>query len=485
MLTMRLSWVDPPVPDAGVRVPTRLAVFQNGFASLTPWNASPTLGEINSSFADSHRRVDEVLVIAYTAELLRLVEQLHSVGMLHTQLTAEHVLVHTLVNEDTEGVEDDGYTPMVRLELLGLSKVLDMRSYPQNTRFKVPPAHWRDARCVEQLDGSAWSFHADLFGLSSVVHLLLFNEPLQLDQCVTDLKKATAERERIEKYERRRSMAAAAEAAEAEGGGPNEEEEPEPPPPPPPPVEELLSEYERARREQMEKNRAMMESLGLLTAAKDIRDDDDEPVSRVKRGRPSNTDMAERRANDPHWVGEEEVDEGQALRKKARLLKSIAEDGTWKPHLPLKRYWQLELWQDFFSQVIHVHHELPCPELCNIRASFEAHLSQPSVRADLKAALLRQRSLLEARPSTSRVQLSRKIQADTLRRALGAVAADLGAAPADLEQTWCVPFDVVQETLVEVFGACEEIELLGALNKAVNTGKLANASGGYTMCPLY
>ncbi|KAJ1640095.1 hypothetical protein T492DRAFT_855431, partial [Pavlovales sp. CCMP2436] len=59
MLTMRLSWVDPPVPDAGVRVPTRLAVFQNGFASLTPWNASPTLGEINSSFADSHRRVDE------------------------------------------------------------------------------------------------------------------------------------------------------------------------------------------------------------------------------------------------------------------------------------------------------------------------------------------------------------------------------------------------------------------------------------------
>ncbi|KAJ1640094.1 hypothetical protein T492DRAFT_832301 [Pavlovales sp. CCMP2436] len=109
------------------------------------------------------------------------------------------------------------------------------------------------------------------------------------------------------------------------------------------------------------------------------------------------------------------------------------------PHLPLKRYWQLELWQDFFSQVIHVHHELPCPELCNIRASFEAHLSQ------------KQKQKKQAEPLAGRKKkLPPSMTLYVYKLALGAVAADLGAAPADLEQTWCVPFDVVQETLVEV-----------------------------------
>lgn len=145
----------------------------------------------------------------------------------------------------------------------------------------------------------------------------------------------------------------------------------------------------------------------------------------------------------------------------------------------------MELWQELFS-LIHLPAGQPCPDLAPIRAAFEAHLSQPAVRAELRAALARQRSALEARPFATRMQLNRKIQTETLRKALGAVASDLGAAPPpDEAQPVVVPLELVQEALVEVFGSCGEAELVHALNKAVNTGKLANSRGGFVLAPLF
>lgn len=149
------------------------------------------------------------------------------------------------------------------------------------------------------------------------------------------------------------------------------------------------------------------------------------------------------------------------------------------------RYWQVELWQELFS-VIHLPADQPCPDLATIRAGFEAHLSQTSVRAELRAALARQRSVLEARPSASRMQLPRKIQTDTLRKALGAVASDLGTQPpSDDAEARVIPLELVQDALLEVFGNCNEPELVQALNKAVNTGKLANSHGGFVLSPLF
>lgn len=124
------------------------------------------------------------------------------------------------------------------------------------------------------------------------------------------------------------------------------------------------------------------------------------------------------------------------------------------------------------------------PDLAPIRLAFEQHLAQPAVRAELKAALARQQTVMDARPAT-RPQLYRKIHADALRKALHAVAADLGtAAPAESDESYVVPVELVQEALVEVFGVCHEPELVQALNKAVNTGKLANARGGFVLAPL-
>lgn len=87
-----------------------------------------------------------------------------------------------------------------------------------------------------------------------------------LRQAVADLRKASMATDR----QRAKSAAAVpkpdgAEAAggadEGEGGGTEGGAAP------PEPEEEKLSDYERARREQMEKNRAMMESLGLISVS--------------------------------------------------------------------------------------------------------------------------------------------------------------------------------------------------------------------------
>jgi hypothetical protein len=128
--------------------------------------------------------------------------------------------------------------------------------------------------------------------------------------------------------------------------------------------------------------------------------------------------------------------------------------------------------------------DAPRPDLAPIRAAFEQHLAQPAIRAELKAALARQQTVMDSRPA-SRPQLYRKIQAETLRKALNAVAADLGTPPpAESDETYVVPVELVQEALVEVFGVCQEPELVQALNKAVSSGKLANTRGGFMLAPL-
>jgi len=147
-------------------------------------------------------------------------------------------------------------------------------------------------------------------------------------------------------------------------------------------------------------------------------------------------------------------------------------------------YWQVELWQEFFA-LIHLPTDQPRPTLAPIREALEAHLAQPAVAAELRMALARQRVVLESRASASRLQANRRIQADTLRRALGAVAADLGTQPpVDDAAEWVVPLELVHEALLEIFGSCPEPELVQVLNKAVNTGKLANARGGFVLAPL-
>jgi hypothetical protein len=254
-----------------------------------------------------------------------------------------------------------------------------------------------------------------------------------------------------------------------------------------------------------------------------------------KRGRPRKSDAPKPDADDD--------DDEPRKKHRANQRSTIDEDGTWHPHLPLKRcahtaaahrcrlrtvperraapsvwhasparspsplrslsrslpsralsfapvrrglcrYWQVELWQHFFTQLIHMPADAPRPDLAPIRAAFEQHLAQPAIRAELKAALARQQTVMDSRPA-SRPQLYRKIQAETLRKALNAVAADLGTPPpAESDETYVVPVELVQEALVEVFGVCQEPELVQALNKAVSSGKLANTRGGFMLAPL-
>jgi hypothetical protein len=143
------------------------------------------------------------------------------------------------------------------------------------------------------------------------------------------------------------------------------------------------------------------------------------------------------------------------------------------------------LWQELFGQLIHVRPDQPCPNLTAIRKMFERYLAQPSVRAELKASIGRHRNTMESRPPT-RAVANRKVQLEPLRKALAAVASDLGAgSPPEEAQARVVPIELVQELLVEIFGVCHEPELVQALNKAVNSGRLANAHGGFVPAPLY
>lgn len=53
-----------------------------------------------------------------------------------------------------------------------------------------------------------------------------------------------------------------------------------------------------------------------------------------KRGRPRKSEGGGGGGGDK---GADDDDDGEGGRKKSRLRSAVGEDGTWRPHLPLKR----------------------------------------------------------------------------------------------------------------------------------------------------
>jgi hypothetical protein len=72
-----------------------------------------------------------------------------------------------------------------------------------------------------------------------------------------------------------------------------------------------------------------------VQAAKDMRDDPDAPKKRQRARKSDVADKGERAEDDDDGYGD---DRAGGPRKKQRPKSAVWDDGTWHPHLPLKRY---------------------------------------------------------------------------------------------------------------------------------------------------
>ena len=143
---------------------------------------------VNSARADptsGQSTLDESVVMFFTIELLRVVEAMHRVGILHGDLKADNCLIRL---RET-GLSDSDWSfqyqadgsygwDLKGLKLIDFGRSIDMTPFRSDVQFI---ADWKTGKqdCVEMRELRPWTYQVDYFGLAGVVHSLLFGKYIE------------------------------------------------------------------------------------------------------------------------------------------------------------------------------------------------------------------------------------------------------------------------------------------------------------------
>jgi checkpoint serine/threonine-protein kinase len=126
--------------------------------------------------------LDELLVVFFTIELLRLLEGMHGIGFVHGDLKIDNCLIRL---EDVPGgasAWSPHYNPTGEagwsykgLKVIDFGRTIDTRLFPHGQEFV---AEWNvDERdCFEIQEGRPWTYQTDYYGLAGIVYCMLFGK---------------------------------------------------------------------------------------------------------------------------------------------------------------------------------------------------------------------------------------------------------------------------------------------------------------------
>ncbi|KAI9886229.1 MAG: hypothetical protein M1823_001964 [Watsoniomyces obsoletus] len=167
-------------------------------ASPTSTSATSTSMTITAPSSGSAGMLNETLIIFFTVELMRIIEALHSRGIIHGDIKADNCLLRLdppyqpqrrhsdARNQDMEK-EEEGcsqiYSPLGSkgwsrkgISLIDFGRGIDMFAFRGDVEFKANwiPTKNNNEDCPQIKESREWTFEIDYFGLAGVVHSLLW-----------------------------------------------------------------------------------------------------------------------------------------------------------------------------------------------------------------------------------------------------------------------------------------------------------------------
>lgn len=162
-----------------------LFYFQDeSFLILDYHSQSTLLDVVNYYNSQEHQHIPEILCIYLTVELLRSIETLHQISIIHADLKADNCMVRFEPVEESEW--PDEYNPnnaawsKKSITLIDFGRGIDLSLFPQHTRFTSGNMKVDEQDCVEMNEGTPWSYEADYYGLAGIVHSLLFGSYIRI-----------------------------------------------------------------------------------------------------------------------------------------------------------------------------------------------------------------------------------------------------------------------------------------------------------------
>ncbi len=156
-------------------------------------NQGTVLDLVNNFKTNINSGIDEILVIFITIELLKIINSLHEVGILHGDLKPDNCMLRFENDNNnlnwSQQYERDGSNGWLNkgIKLIDFGRSIDMLLFPKNVQFICD---WETDQqdCQEMRDHKPWTYQSDYYGLANIIHTLLFGNFIEIIQIENSTK---------------------------------------------------------------------------------------------------------------------------------------------------------------------------------------------------------------------------------------------------------------------------------------------------------
>ncbi|KZT73683.1 hypothetical protein DAEQUDRAFT_735394 [Daedalea quercina L-15889] len=129
--------------------------------------------------------LDELLVMFFAIELMRLLEGLHRAGFIHGDVKIDNCLLRVDDGPGSAAAWSSIYQPSGEghwgykgIKLIDFGRTIDTRLFPAGQQYV---AEWpTDARdCLEIRQGRPWTFQTDYYGLAGIIYCMLYGKYIE------------------------------------------------------------------------------------------------------------------------------------------------------------------------------------------------------------------------------------------------------------------------------------------------------------------
>lgn len=159
----------------------KMHAYEDCSIMICAYGERGTLQDVVNSYLAIGEKMDELLCMYYTVEMLRMLEVMHSVGIIHGDFKPDNLLIHNEGDLLEDWAPDrPGQWKIQGLCLIDWGRSIDLKLFPPGTEFDAD-CKTSGFRCIEMQQQRPWTYQIDTYGLCCIVHIMLLGSYMEVE----------------------------------------------------------------------------------------------------------------------------------------------------------------------------------------------------------------------------------------------------------------------------------------------------------------